>query len=89
MPFGWKTQTIERRRKKNESDDTKEGEKEVIPYDYSEWEENDDDEHTDVLMRTPLLNLVKGPTVQEFFKEAFRIEEPVHIVGCVITGQTK
>ena len=69
---------------------TQDGEMEVIPYDFSEWKENDDDGYTQMCVwPSTIVEPGDEDKVQDFFKEQFGLKNPVHVVGCVITQPDK
>lgn len=66
---------------------TDDGEVEVMAYDFSK--ERDDNYTQMCAWPATLVEPDDEPKLQEFFKEAFGLEHPVHTVGCVITNPDK
>ena len=56
----------------------------VVPYDFTT--ERDKDAYSQLCVwPSTIVEVEEVDKVQEFFKEAFNLEHPVHIVGCVKT----
>lgn len=56
----------------------------VVPYDFEQ--ERDEDAYSQLCVwPATVVEPDEQDKVQEFFKEAFGLEYPIHIVGCVLT----